>query len=78
MAFSCSASKKYKFIQELTVKKINISWIIAVIWILAACLFFSMGKIWVGIIWFALGIINVIRAVYIAQMNKKVRLYIEC
>lgn len=53
-------------------KKINISWIIGVIWILVACLLFSIDKVWVGKMWLAVGIINILRAIRIAQKDKQI------
>jgi len=50
-------------------KKIDISWIIAILWIIVACVFFSMNKIGVGIAWLLVGIYNLNRAIRIAKKN---------
>ncbi|MCM1106382.1 MAG: hypothetical protein NC355_05505 [Blautia sp.] len=52
-------------------KKINMSLVTAVIWICIACLCFVMNKTLAGIVWLAVGVVNLIFAVCIMQLNKK-------
>ncbi len=58
-------------------KKIDISWIIAVLWIIVACVFFSMNKIGVGMAWLLVGIYNLNRAIRITKQKNNIKIAVE-
>lgn len=57
----------------LSVKKINKNLIIAIIWIIVACFFFGINKIWVGMTWLLVGVIHLMRGVRTYQMNNEMQ-----
>ena len=54
-------------------KKINWNFVIAIVGILVASLFFYMNKMGVGLCWLLVGVIYLIRTIKTYQMNKKIR-----